>query len=209
MSLYHVRVLARTYLLPFAGVFTLVSACGSPPEAPATLPPYAGSAPASAAAVALPSATMPALVPTTVTTPVATPVLTYPTNPAQHTYPTYPAGTATTTAAPFTKSPTPTPTHAPRCTGSPTGTQILALIHRRSDIPTEPLTVHEGPYCAGDWSFTTVEVVGKTEDEVEPLMVVATGRDSTLALVAAGSDVCTNRVQTTAPPGIRVLACGF
>jgi hypothetical protein len=39
--------------------------------------------------------------------------------------------------------------------------------------------------------------------------VVATGAGTTLALVAAGSDVCIERVQTTAPPGIRVLACGF
>jgi hypothetical protein len=38
---------------------------------------------------------------------------------------------------------------------------------------------------------------------------VSTGRGSTLALVAAGSDVCVNRVETEAPPGIRVLACGF
>ena len=40
-------------------------------------------------------------------------------------------------------------------------------------------------------------------------MVVATGKDATLTLVAAGSDVCSDQVQTAAPPGIRVLACGF
>ena len=30
-----------------------------------------------------------------------------------------------------------------------------------------------------------------------------------LTLIAAGSEVCVDQVQTTAPPGIRVLACGF
>ncbi len=40
-------------------------------------------------------------------------------------------------------------------------------------------------------------------------MVLATGKGTTLTFVAAGSDVCSNRVQTSAPPGIRVLACGF
>jgi len=40
-------------------------------------------------------------------------------------------------------------------------------------------------------------------------MVVATGKDTTLTLIAAGSEVCIDQVQTTAPPGIRVLACGF
>ena len=39
-------------------------------------------------------------------------------------------------------------------------------------------------------------------------MVVAVGAGSSLALVAAGSDVCNDPVHTGAPPGIRVLACG-
>ena len=191
----------RTRLLPLAGVLALTSACGAPPQAPPSSPPYTASS-ASAPAGALPSATTPA--PQTAYTSAAA----YTTYPAT-TYPTNPARTVTTADPPGTISPTPTPSHAPRCVGSPTGTQILALIEGKPGIPPEPLAVHEGPYCAGDWSFTTVEVVGQTEDELEPLMVVTTGRDSTLALVAAGSEVCTNLVQTAAPPGIRVLACGF
>ncbi|MFD0519292.1 hypothetical protein [Paractinoplanes durhamensis] len=69
--------------------------------------------------------------------------------------------------------------------------------------------MNDGPYCSGIWSFSTVEVSGESADQLEPLMVVTTGKDTTLALVAAGSDVCIDRVQTEAPPGIRVLACGF
>ena len=71
------------------------------------------------------------------------------------------------------------------------------------------MRIYQGPFCAGTWSYTTVEVTGEGADELEPLMVVATGTGATLALVAAGSEVCIDRVQTAAPPGIRVLACGF
>jgi hypothetical protein len=131
--------------------------------------------------------------------------------PTYTTYPTYPAGaTATTTTTPAgTKSPTPTPSHAAKCSGSPTSAQIIALIKDYDGIFDKPLTVDGGPYCSGTWSFSTVEVTGENADELEPLMVVATGKDASLALVAAGSDVCIDRVQNDAPSGIRVLACGF
>jgi hypothetical protein len=114
-----------------------------------------------------------------------------------------------TTAAPETVSPTPTPSHAAKCTGSPTKAQILTLIKGQSGVPDKTLQVDDGPFCSGDWSFSTVEVAGESADQLEPLMVVATGKGSTLALVAAGSEVCTDQVQTSAPAGIRVLACGF
>lgn len=123
-------------------------------------------------------------------------------------YPTYPTYGYTTTTPGVTVSPTPTPTHASLCTGAPTGAQILAFIKGKSGIPDKSLKVASGPYCAEDWAFTTVEVTGENADEQDPLMVVTYGTDS-LQLVAAGSDVCNDPVQTGAPAGVRVLACGF
>lgn len=188
-----------TLRLPLlAGLLVLLSACGEPPQALPTAPPYV---PASAASAEPPP---PATIPTV---PAATlPPVTYPTYPAATTVlPTATSPRPTTTAAA-----TPTPAHAPACLGEPTGAQILALVEaQKKGVPTEPLKVDQGPFCAGDWSFTTVEIVGKSEDQLEPLMVLATGKGATLTFVAAGSDVCSNRVQTTAPAGIRVLACGF
>jgi hypothetical protein len=176
-----------------AGLLVLLSACGEPPQALPTAPPYL---PASAASVEPP-------LPTTVPALPTVPPVTLPP-------PAYPPVPATTAAPPTTTSPTPTPSHAPACLGEPTGAQILALVkEQKKGVPTEPLKVDQGPLCSGDWSFTTVEIVGKNEDQLEPLMVLATGKGATLTFVAAGSDVCSNRVQTTAPAGIRVLACGF
>jgi hypothetical protein len=189
----------RTLLIPLAGVLGALSACGAPPQPqPKSPPPYTSSA--------APSSVQPSL-------PLGMPLPTltgYPTYPAYPTYPTATVGTTTTTTTPpTTKSPTPTPSHAGRCTAEPTGAQILNLIKGKPGVPDATLRVFQGPFCSGTWSFATVEVDGRTADEVEPLMVVATGKGSTLALVAAGSDVCVTRVQTGAPPGIRVLACGF
>jgi hypothetical protein len=186
------------------GVLALAGGCGEPPQPLPTSPPYvnASDPPISLgpSQLGLPAATTP---PTLAATPTIGGVVpTYPT------YPGYTPRTATTTPA-TTVSPTPTPSHAPRCTGAPTGAQILALIKGKPGIPNTTLQVNSGPYCSGTWSFTTVEKAGSGSDQLEPLMVVATGKDTTLTLVAAGSEVCTDQVQTTAPPGIRVLACGF
>lgn len=189
----------RTRLIPLLGVLALLSACGEPPQAMPTSPPYATPSP-SLAIPSLPIGPLPTLTG-------------YPTNPVTPGYPTYatpPAfPTRTATTAPTSKSPTPTPTHAARCTGQPTGAQILNLIKGKAGVPNAALRVFEGPFCSGSWSFTTVAEVGSDTDEVDPLMVVATGRADPLGLVAAGSDVCIARVETEAPPGIRVLACGF
>lgn len=195
----------RTRLIPLGavsiGVLALASACGEPPQPLPTSPPYVS--PSAAPLSLSPSQLgMPTTPPTLAVTPTFGGGVAYPT------YPTYPAPTATTTHA-TTVSPTPTPSHAARCTGEPTGPQILALIKGKPGIPNTTLKVDSGPYCSGDWSFTTVEKSGSNEDQLEPLMVVATGKGTTLALVAAGSEVCINTVQTKAPPGIRVLACGF
>jgi hypothetical protein len=182
------------------GALTLLTACGEPPEPLPTAPPAAVTPSADPLSLA-PS--FPGMLPTGPAYPTVT---TYPT---YQPYPTYPAGTVRTTTPATTKSPTPTPSHAARCTGAPTRAQIITLVKGQPGIPNKPLTVSEGPYCSGIWSFSTVEVSGENPDQLEPLMVVATGKDATLALVAAGSDVCIDRVQSESPPGIRVLACGF
>nr|WP_221380541.1 hypothetical protein [Actinoplanes polyasparticus] len=198
----------RTTVVPLAiAAAALLSACGEPPRPLPTSPPY--ESPSAAPIPLNPSIALP--LPTATTQPLPTGTLTYPTVPA---YPTqvYPTPTPTptvTTTAPETTPATPTPSHAARCTAQPTRPQILALITGKRGIPDKPLRVYEGPFCSGAWSFTTVEVTGADADDLEPLMVVATGAGTTLALVAAGSDVCIERVQTAAPPGIRVLACGF
>ena len=187
------------------GVLALAGACGEPPQPLPTSPPYVN--PSDAPISLGPSQIAGLPVGTTPPTLAATPTVGggYPTYP---TYPGYTAPTATTTP-PTTISPTPTPSHAPRCTGAPTGAQILTLIKGKPGIPNTTLKVHSGPYCSGEWSFTTVEKSGANPDQLEPLIVVATGKDTTLTLIAAGSEVCIDQVQTTAPPGIRVLACGF
>jgi hypothetical protein len=129
--------------------------------------------------------------------------------PPGRTYPTYAYPTTVpTTLGPETISPTPRPSPAPRCTGSPTNAQILELLKKQPGVPKKTLKVVDGPYCANDWSFTTVEVSSETADELEPLMVVLKGKDATLTVVAAGSEVCISPVELTSPPGIRVLACG-
>jgi hypothetical protein len=195
----------RTRQIPLGavivGALTLLSACGTPPQPPLKSPPLASP---SAAPLSLSPSGLPAL-PTTTVPPLAT----TPTFGAYPTYPTYTAVVPTYTTTPATTvSPTPTPSHAAPCTGPPTGAQILALIKDQKGVPKVTLQVASGPYCSGDWSFTTVEATGANEDQFDPLMVVATGKDATLKLIAAGSDVCLNQVVTTAPPGIRVLACG-
>ncbi len=182
----------------------LAGACGEPPQPLPTSPPYVSP---SAAPISLgPSPGLP--LPTVTAAPLPTSTTTLPTVPA---YPTgRPAPTVTvTTTAPETVPATSRPPHAAKCTGQPAKAQILALIKGRPGVPDKPLRVHEGPYCSGTWSFATVEVTGESADDLEPLMVVATGTGTTLTLIAAGSDVCIDRVQTSAPPGIRVLACGF
>jgi hypothetical protein len=194
---YDVRVSPRIPLgaIPL-GALALLAGCGEPPQPmPTAAPPYVS--PSAAPISLFPS--YPVIVPTGPA---------YPTNnPA---YPTYPAGTATTIpTAGTTKSPTPTPSHATKCSGSPTRAQVITLIKGYDGIPDKPLSVSDGPYCSGTWSFSMVEVTGESADQLEPLMVVATGKDASMALVAAGSDVCVDRVQNEAPPGIRVLACGF
>ncbi|MEU4419170.1 hypothetical protein AB0F81_00965 [Actinoplanes sp. NPDC024001] len=198
------------------GALLVSAACGAPPGAgPAELPVPAASAPSLGppAGAPVPSdVTIPPLGPPPTTTQgYPAPGITYPT-PGYATPPPQPQLTTTTTGVttpPLTNSPTPTPTHAAKCRTSPTGPQILALIKDDPGVPDKELAVADGPFCSGTWSFTTVKIAGQGAEQVEPLMVVATGKGTKLALVAAGTHVCNARVQAEAPPGIRVLACGF
>jgi hypothetical protein len=193
----------RTRLTPLLGA-ALLAACGAPPQPLPSSPPYdelpRPSYSAPSPPVGLPTVTG-APVPTGL---VPTPGIGgYPGYPGQRPPP------PPTTAGPTTRSPTSTPPHAPRCTGQPTGAQILTLVKGTKGIPKRTLKVVDGPNCASNWSFTTIGEAGKTADQQEPLYVVAYGAGAGLMLVTAGSDVCNDPVQKEAPPGIRVLACGF
>ncbi|MEU4243002.1 hypothetical protein [Actinoplanes sp. NPDC026619] len=187
----------RTLLIPL-GALLLLSACGTPPKPPLKSPPLYASpsaAPISLAPTVIGLPTQQPLPGGTVAPPAAYPTYTFPT-------------AVVTTLGPETVPATPTPSHASRCVGSPTNAEILAKIKGSAGVPNKTMKVADGPYCSGDWSFSTVEVVGESADQLEPLMVVTTGKGTTLAVVAAGSEVCIDVVVTSAPPGIRVLACG-
>lgn len=195
----------HTRFIPLAvGALLLTAACGSPDDESA--PPAAqASAPAALPSFSLPPPTFTPITPGgALPTSWTPPTYTYPTG-------TYPTGTTTTTPteAPLTKSPTPTPARAAKCGSQPTGAQILALIKGKPGIPNKTLQVRDGPFCADTWSFTTVKLAGTGSDEQEPLSVVTSGTGSALTLITAGSDVCNAQVQSSAPAGIRVLACGF
>ena len=85
---------------------------------------------------------------------------------------------------------------------------IGLMVEGKPGIPDAELRVTEGPYCAKSWQFAVLGIAGKSDDDVEPLLVVTNGKPSALRLIAAGTDVCTERVESDAPPGIRVRACG-
>ncbi|WP_436525231.1 hypothetical protein [Actinoplanes sp. HUAS TT8] len=202
----------HTRYIPLAVGLLLTAACGSPHDdtaaQPAPLPSVASLPPS----IGLPPPTFTPIspggvLPTTAWTP---PTYAYPTGTYAYPAGTYPtAATTTPTEAPLTKSPTPTPAHAAKCVGQPTGAEILALIKGKDGIPNKTLKVQDGPFCADGWAFTTVELAGSGTGDQEPLNVVTSGKGSTLTFITAGSDVCNPQVQASAPAGIRVLACGF
>jgi hypothetical protein len=185
------RAVFRAFVIRLLAAVVLLAACGAPPEPlPSAPPPVVASAgPPSAVPSALPSA-LPA----------------YPAPTGTAGMPTYPAATLPA-VIPTTTSPAPSP--APSCAHGPTAAQVIAVVRTRPGIPTGPrLDAKQGPFCAGTWQFTVLGEAGKTLDEVDPLLVVTTGRPTALTVVEAGADVCSSHVEDAAPTGIRVLACG-
>jgi hypothetical protein len=190
-----VTAFAAVRLLPVAGALALLAACGSPPEPLPTGPPEVyGTGPAPSGGGAYPSGGVPSM-------PLPTgglPTAGYPT----YAPPTYPA--------PTTSPPRPTgPPPAPKCTSGPTAAQVLAVVKAAGSFPSGAKPeVKQGPFCAGTWQFTVIGEVGKTLDQVDPLLAVTTGKPASLKVEETGADVCSDHVQSAAPPGIRVLACG-
>lgn len=199
-------------LLPLIGLCAVLVGCGAPPQPLPTAPPRAaGTGSVAPSGSAYPPGVLP---PGTVAPgglPAGLPtagVATYPVPGYPGGLPTYPG--PPTTAVPTTTPARTTPPPAPRCTAGPTRPQVLAVVKDKPGIPSgRDLAVTEGPYCAGSWQFAVVRIVGESADESDPLLVVTTGRPAALTLVAAGADVCTDRVESDAPAGIRVRACGF
>ena len=186
----------RSRLFAVLAVAALLAGCGTPPEPlPTTAPQPTGSI-----SVAPP----PSFPPRPSAIPTPTPLPTY--------LPTYrpPVAVPTTRRTPRTTTttrPAPTTSPAPPCTGGPTREQVLSLVRTAPGVPTEPtgLAVSEGPFCAGVWQLSLVVIQGQTRD---PLLVVTRGSPGAITLIAAGGDVCTDEVESGAPPGIRVRACG-
>jgi hypothetical protein len=180
-------------LLPVAGALALLAGCGEPPQPLPTAPPEKYTDPSSVPTTA-PSVSLPATLP-----PGGVPTVGLPA------YPTYrPPALPLPTTIPATP-PSTGPPRAPKCTNGPTGSQVIAVVRKSPGIPKGiALTVTGGPYCASSWQFTQI-AAGDDEDE---LLVVTNGKPSALKLVEAGQDVCSDKVETTAPVGIRVRACG-
>jgi hypothetical protein len=191
--------------LALAGVLTLLAACGEPPAPPLTAPPQAsGSVNASGSAFPLPSGfTAPVPVPTGGVPPgiLPTPYVPPATLPPVLTTP--PRTTTTTT----TTRPTSTVPPAAKCRNGPTAAQVLAVLEGLPGIPEQELAVAAGPYCSGSWQFAEVQIANDP-NKAERLFVVTTGTPTALKVVEAGTDVCSTEVQTKAPAGIRVRACG-
>lgn len=198
--LHHARRCAATRVLPVAGVLTaltLLAACGEPPQPSLTAPPEAPGTVSMPAASGYPPVGIATALPTA-------PVPTYPTAGL----PTYPTATTTPPTTATTTPPGPSP--APRCTSGPTAQQVLAVVKNRPGIPeAADLKVIDGPFCAGSWQFSVLEIAATdAEDEYEPLLVVSKGAPATLKVIEAGADVCSVKIQNETPAGIRVRACG-
>jgi hypothetical protein len=196
---------------PLAGVLlvAVLAGCGAPPEPPPTAPPAPREStslgpsgvplpPGGLPPGGLPSGGLPSGYPAGALPPGGVPTVAAPT------YPT-PAATRPIPSPSPTRS---TPPPAPVCRSGPSKQQVLGVITGKPGIPTRPLEVRFGPYCAGSWQLSIIGIVGETADEEEQLLVVTSGRPAALTLVEAGTDVCTDRVEDDAPAGIRVRACG-
>jgi hypothetical protein len=194
--------------LALLAVLVVAAGCGAPPEPALTAPPTPGGASLSSSGPALPPLGLPTVLPTPTTTaafpPLGLPTATYPT------YPTYPTRTTTRpTTFPTTSPATPGPTPAPKCTNGPSAQQVITVVKPRPGIPDRELKVVDGPFCAGTWQYSVLEIVATgSEDDYEPLLAVTNGTPAQLKAIEAGTDVCSRKVQNEAPPGVRVRACG-
>lgn len=110
---------------------------------------------------------------------------------------------------PPTGAPSATPTFgeatAVLCHGQPSAAQVMSLLRNSAGILPRNLraTVRsDTPLCAGTWQYSVIEV-----DQRDPLLVVTRGAPGSLTLVAAGTNVCNIPVRTSAPAGIRTVAC--
>jgi hypothetical protein len=80
--------------------------------------------------------------------------------------------------------------------------RIVALVRTQGILArSATATARLGPLCAGTWQYTILVVPQR-----EPLQVVSQGTGTSLMLVTAGTDVCTDRIRTQAPAGIILAA---
>lgn len=108
------------------------------------------------------------------------------------------------TAEPFTPTTAPATTAPPdttavACGGQPSASQVIAAVRRDRDLLPSGVTprVLTGPLCAGSWQYTIMDVPNH-----DPLQVVTRGAATSLAVVTAGTYVCTPEVTGAAPGGI-------
>jgi hypothetical protein len=108
---------------------------------------------------------------------------------------------------PPTNVPTaPADTVAVACGGRPSASQVIAAVRRDRNLLPQGVTpqVLTGPLCAGSWQYTIMII-----PQHDPLQVVTRGSASSLAVVIAGTYVCTPEVTGAAPRGIVSAAhCG-
>ena len=105
-------------------------------------------------------------------------------------------------AVPGASTSPPTDQVATSCNGDPGPEHILVLLRDEGLLADDTeATVAEGPLCADGWQYTVVVVPDR-----DPLQVVTSGQTGDLALVTAGTDVCTVEVRVRAPIGIRTVA---
>ncbi|MDQ7911048.1 hypothetical protein RB614_41825 [Phytohabitans sp. ZYX-F-186] len=110
---------------------------------------------------------------------------------------------------PPTGGPSATPTFgedsAVLCHGRPSGAQVMALLRSTAGLLPRGESAEirsDTPLCAGTWQYSVIVVRDR-----DPLMVVTRGAPGALTLVTAGTNVCNIPVRTSAPEGIRTVAC--
>ncbi len=115
-------------------------------------------------------------------------------------YPTAEPFAPTTAPVPTAPVPTAPPdTTAVACGGQPSASQVIAAVRRDRNLLPSGVTprVLTGPLCAGSWQYTIMDVPNR-----DPLQVVTRGAATSLAVVTAGTYVCTPEVTGAAPGGI-------